>query len=357
MSERTRKVLALFTWKRIMIPIVIGIGITAFLIIKDLKKGGMDNWSVHSVNWYFLACSILMVISRDLAYIYRIWLMTDKKISFRRAFEVIMLWEFSSSVTPGVVGGAAAAVFIINGEGFSFGKSTAIVLTCSFLDDMFYVIMVPLVLLIAGTSSLKVGAEFSFFSSSFGTVHILIIGYTVIFFIALVIFYGIFLRPRGFKWIILNIFRISFLRKWRYKASKTGDDMILTSKEMKGKPIDFWVKTFGATLFSWTARYLTVNFLILAFVAGGDQAIIFARQLIMWVILLVSPTPGSSGIAELGFREFLGEFTPAGFSGTLALLWRLISYYPYILIGSLVLPVWLKRVIKQMIIHKQEKTV
>ncbi|HCT71060.1 MAG TPA: hypothetical protein DF409_08540 [Bacteroidales bacterium] len=75
--------------------------------------------------------------------------------------------------------------------------------------------------------------------------------------------------------------------------------------------------------------------------------LIYARQLMMWVIMLVSPTPGGSGIAEYFFPVFLREFIkgPAGDLTTLvALSWRLLSYYPYLIIGAIVLPLWLRRV-------------
>jgi uncharacterized protein (TIRG00374 family) len=61
----------------------------------------------------------------------------------------------------------------------------------------------------------------------------------------------------------------------------------------------------------------------------------------MWIVLLVSPTPGGSGVAEYMFDKFLGEFIPfAGFAIALALLWRLISYYLYLIIGVILVPKW-----------------
>jgi uncharacterized membrane protein YbhN (UPF0104 family) len=61
----------------------------------------------------------------------------------------------------------------------------------------------------------------------------------------------------------------------------------------------------------------------------------------MWIILLVIPTPGGSGGAEALFDKFLGEFIPiAGFAIVLALLWRLISYYLYLIIGVVLVPKW-----------------
>ncbi|MCB0410779.1 MAG: flippase-like domain-containing protein, partial [Flavobacteriales bacterium] len=82
----------------------------------------------------------------------------------------------------------------------------------------------------------------------------------------------------------------------------------------------------------------------LAFTGVSDHFLIYGRQLVMWVIMLISPTPGGAGIAEFAFNGFLKEFIPIGLAGLLVVLWRLISYYPYLLIGSFVLPKWMKRV-------------
>ena len=76
----------------------------------------------------------------------------------------------------------------------------------------------------------------------------------------------------------------------------------------------------------------------------SDHFLIYGRQLVMWVILLISPTPGSTGVAEFAFNGFLKDFIPFGLAGLLVVFWRLISYYPYIFIGAFVLPKWLKRV-------------
>jgi uncharacterized membrane protein YbhN (UPF0104 family) len=64
----------------------------------------------------------------------------------------------------------------------------------------------------------------------------------------------------------------------------------------------------------------------------------------MWVILLVSPTPGGTGVAEFAFQGFLSDLTPVGLSALLAVLWRFFSYYPYLLIGVFIFPRWLKKV-------------
>jgi uncharacterized protein (TIRG00374 family) len=178
----------------------------------------------------------------------------------------------------------------------------------------------------------------------FSSKGVFIIGYLFILLLTSAVLFGIFLNPEKIKSLLIVIFRLRFLRRWQSQAEQTGDELIITSAEMKSKPFIFWLKAFSATVLSWTARFWVVNVLIMAFTPVSEHFLIYARQLIMWVILLISPTPGGTGVAEFFFPVFLGEFIGQGLSTPLAILWRLISYYPYIFIGVLVLPVWIRRV-------------
>jgi uncharacterized membrane protein YbhN (UPF0104 family) len=274
----------------------------------------------------------------------RIRILTDNKISWRNSFDTIMLWEFASAITPSVVGGSGVAIYIVNKEGVRLGRSTAVVLSSAFLDELFYILMVPTIIAAVGISNLfPEGMDKEIFGVLWGTKDLFILGYCFILFLTSFICYAIFFQPRGFKWLLLKVFNLPFLRKWRIQASETGDEIMVTSKELRHKPFSFWIKAFGATFASWTARFWVVNFIILAFTAVDSHLLIYARQLVMWVILLISPTPGGTGVAEFAFSGFLSLFIPFGLAGTLAFIWRLISYYPYLFIGAIILPRWIKR--------------
>ncbi len=314
---------------------------------------GDIDWTWTSTLWILMA--LLGMVVRDVAYMYRIKVLTDNDLSWKQSFRVIMLWEFASALTPSVVGGSGVAMFILNREQIKLGKSTAIVLVSALLDELFYITMVAIVLLVIGTSDLfPVNMQKTIFGTTFGTEGLFWLGYGFICMLTTAIMVGIFFIPRTLKYLLLQIFRLPILRRWRYDVIQIGDDIITTSKELKGKAANYWLKAFGATYVSWTARYLVVNFLILAFISPEsgivsgfmEHVLIYARQLVMWVIMLISPTPGSSGVAEFAFSGFFKEFIPLGLVGALALLWRLISYYPYLFIGAIILPRWLKETSK-----------
>lgn len=339
-TESNKSVLKWFTLKRILIPILIGLAVSFILILNDIRSG-VDLITVSSEASLWFSIAVILQCMRDFAYMVRIRLLTDNELSWRESFEVIMLWEFASSVTPSVVGGSAIAFFIIKREGYNIGKSTSIVLVTAMLDELFYIITVPLVLLISIGE--KHFIQLDNLPWNISTFDVFIIGYSFILFLTLVILTGIFVSPQGLKRVLTRIFSVKLLNRWHGKISRIGDEIILASAEMRSRSWKFWIKLWLITFWSWTSRFLVVNALIAAINPVSNHLLLYSRQLIMWVILLISPTPGSSGTAEFFFPVFLDEFITQASPDLMALLWRLLSYYPYFIVGSIILPIWLKR--------------
>ena len=159
--------------------------------------------------------------------------------------------------------------------------------------------------------------------------------------------YGLFLYPQGFRWLLVKLTGNRLLKRFRNMAEKSGDEMIIAASEIKGQSFGYWLKAVFSTLFIWCARYLIVNCLIAAFTQGIDlweHTIIFGRQIIMWVVMLISPTPGSTGTAEITFHLFFGEFfMVTGLVLAVAIFWRLFTYYTYLCIGLIAIPYWVRR--------------
>jgi uncharacterized protein (TIRG00374 family) len=335
---------------KIILPILIGLAVAGWFIVREIDTDALNqlNFTWRSVFWLFIAWCFM--IGRDLGYIIRIRILSDKTLNWWQAFRVIMLWEFTSAITPSTVGGTAAALVFIHKEGISVGRSTSIVLATSFLDELYFVIMFPLILLIAGgeilfTTSLQ-GTGIVLLNNLF---FIAIAGYVVILSWVLLIGYGLFVDPLKIKKIILWFFRLPLLRRWSDSAVKAGDDIIDSSFELKRKPFSFWIKAFTATFLSWTSRYWVANAVLLAFFMINNHLLIFARQLIIWIMMILSPTPGGSGFAELILGRYISDAIPAdpGTVGSLALaiaiIWRIISYYPYLIMGASIVPGWIQK--------------
>jgi glycosyltransferase 2 family protein len=335
---------------KIILPVLIGLAVVGWFIVREINTEVLSKlaFTWHAVFWLMIAW--VCMICRDLGYIIRIRILCDNDLTWKQAFRVIMLWEFTSAITPSTVGGTAVAVVFLHKEGLSVGRSTSVVLTTSFLDELYFVIMLPLVLLLVGRSALFTtslqGSGFSFLNE---LALITGIGYTIILIWVLLVGYGLFFNPEGISKLILRIFSLPVLKRWKESASKAGKDIVESSVEIKNKPFIFWIKAITATFLSWTARYWVVNAIIVSFFVLNDHFLIFARQLVTWIMMIISPSPGGSGFAELILGRYISDQIPAdpAIAGSIALaiaiIWRIISYYPYLVIGAMIVPGWIAR--------------
>lgn len=349
MDVKTQKVLKTLNPNKIIIPIIIGLGVLLFFFFSndEVKLSDIiENTKKANLIWVFLAVIVLFI--RDLGYMYRIRHLTDKKLNWSNSFFVIILWEFASAITPSVVGGTAVAIFILNREGIPFGKSMAYVMLTALLDNMFFVIASITVLLIYPFDifpDLSAAMEESF---HFPLKTSFIISVSLIALYSFLMAFGLLAKPRFFKWLMIKITSLSFLRRWRYSAAQTGNDMIVASSILREKTLSYWLRASISTIFIWSARYFMLNCLIAAFTGINlmDHFLIFARQIIMWIVMLISPTPGSTGTAEGAFMLFFGEFfSVIGLTVAVALFWRLFTYYAYLILGAVFLPRWLRKVL------------
>jgi hypothetical protein len=113
--------------------------------------------------------------------------------------------------------------------------------------------------------------------------------------------YGLFIDPVKIKKTIIWLFRLHVLRCWKESAVRAGDDIVESSHELRSKSYIFRIKAFTAIFLSWTSKYRVVN-----------------------AVLVDAASVGSLALA-------------------IAIIWRIISYYPYLIIGASIAPGWIQR--------------
>lgn len=333
--------------RKAILPVLIGVVAISLLIWHDAKKEDIPaviasiHFTPKMVGFILLAC--LFMFGRDFGLSWRFRTLTDRELRWSQAFKVDLLCEFTSCVTPSAVGGSSLGMIFLHSQGIALGRATTLMFTTLFLDELFFVMACPLLILFTPHKEIfeSVGMGFSR-----GIEWTFWIVYTAITVWTAILFIGIIIKPTWIKRTFTAIFSHKWLRKWQPAMISLADNMQLTSIELKEKPFRFWLEVFGGTALSWTSRYLVVNALFMAFLPGTwcDQWIILVKQFIIWVVLMISPTPGGSGISEYLFSEYYGNLVPtAGIALMLAVFWRLISYYVYLAIGCFLVPDWLKR--------------
>jgi uncharacterized protein (TIRG00374 family) len=340
--SKSRNIATYFTGKKLIFPILIGLTTAAYFFLQDfdLQAYQSINWTATTSLW--LLAAVLSVFTRLLFYAYRLIVLSNYELSWRRAIQVVILWEFSSAISPGVVGGTAAALLLLAREkNINTGKGTAIVLATSFLDVLFYVLAVPvLALWVSRVDAIPPSIGFlteTVIWNYFTTIYFIFLGWTI------VLGFGLFFKPQGIAHLVLLFTTISFLKRFRDKVEKWGHNLILAAEAFRHESLWHWSKAFCGTSLAWISRFILVNCLILALGNGYAVAEIFAKQLVMWAALMIPATPGAAGMAEWLFSGFMdGYFPNAQITNTAAFIWRLLSYWPYLFAGLIVFPIWYK---------------
>lgn len=326
---------------KIMIPVIIGLGVIVWLFHDEFNKADLSAISFTPFAIFSIFLGWMGMVGRDFGLTWRFREITARQLSWRQALKVNMLCEFTSAVTPSSAGGSTLGLIYLHREGIGWGKSATLMMTILFLDNLFFTIATPLLFLVIPYDTLF----------GFGTdTHTFTMGLTTVFWIVYgalatwtaVLFTGIFLRPRAIRALFITIFRLPLLRRWSESIREFGDNIVTTSGQLRQRSVGWWVKVFAATSLSWCSRFMVINMLFLGFAPEAPQLVVFGRQFIVWVVLMICPTPGGSGISEWIFKNYYGDLIGgSALVMVIAIFWRLISYYVYLVIGAFLVPRWI----------------
>ena len=345
-AKEEQEVLDSIKSSKIIIPMLLGIGVLLYLVwssfeIEEFRK---INWG-GKVLLYTLVAIVLYII-RHLILAYRLRILSNDFFSWSKSIELTFIWEFASAVSPTSLGGSAVSLFLLAQEKLSAARTVTLVLYAVIMDTIFFIISIPILFFTLGPISVRPD---SFTISDLGAWWVTIaIIYLFVVFYGVLFVAGIF-RPAIFQKLIRLFGRAPFLRRWQENIDKTADDMVVASKELRAHPFGWHLKVFIATFVIWVIRFLMVNFVIMALTGLSltdwyDQYLIYARSEMMHSITQFSPTPGGSGVTELLFGDFYSDYISKGISSIVALIWRLITYYPYLIIGMIIVPNWIRKI-------------
>ncbi len=262
--------------------------------------------------------------------------LSDKELSWMGALRVVLTWDFGSAITPSTIGGAPVATYAMTRENISLGKSGAVMLYGVLLDQLFYVIMIP-VLIIAGI-------YFEVIPDSTGWVGTgaMFLIYTILLGYAFILAYGLLINPESLRKVVKIVFNLPLLNRMKDKVESEIDSLVKFSGEISRKPKRFLFNAFALSTLSWLAKVALPTIVVLSFLPA-DELLSFLRSFAMTFAGLFMPTPGGSGGAEALFVVFQGPlFDRTVFIGISVFMWRLFTYYQSIGFGMLVVTWYMK---------------
>jgi len=239
-----------------------------------------------------------------------------------------LAWDFFSSVTPSVVGGGpVAAFYVARDEDLAVGESAAFMFFCVLLDQLWFLLAIPLLVLATLTIDLLPDAA--------GAVGVwsLLAYFGGLLIWSAVYAYATLVRPRLLVEVTDWCFQWRYLRRFRETVMQEMRAYFRRARHLGSRKPAFYAYGFVLTALTWIARY-TLVFLIVRSVHAADTLLLFARSAAMMLVGLIMPTPGGSGALEGLYALFIGPLMPEALVAPTLLTWRLLGYYLFIALGA-----------------------
>lgn len=328
---------------RIILPVVLGLTAVGYLFYRqfDPEQFRKIHWSGQAFAWIGLA--FLLLIVRHFFYAFRLRSITDKIFSWKKCLELMVLWEFSSALTPTSKGGPFVMLFVLTQEKLPAGRTAAAVFYAMICDSGFFIILLPTLLSIYGPNMLYPGMHsFKDVGLASGTFFVTYVLMTLYWFVLL---FFLLIRPQYAQGTMNWFASRRLLKRFAPKLTRMGKEFTLAAGEIKQQDWRYHFNVILGTIGAWTCKFIMINCLIIAVVPdtpvdGSTQAFIYARLVAMYIIMSFSPTPGGAGLAEIALAGFLSDYIPRGIGMVVALLWRGMAYYGYLLLGAIIAPAW-----------------
>ena len=246
---------------------------------------------------------------------------TGAKLTLKQVVNVVLSNYFLALVTPGASGGAIAQIMFMRKAGVPVAKATVVVLVRTVMSIFFLILLVPVVL----HNDSDIGEWMS--PSVIMTVSVLFTALPVIVFFLMRTQY-----PE--KWLDKLTRRFSY--NTRQNCFIWYEEFKNAFKIMAKHPLKV-LRAFVESGLSLLGIYATVP----AFFTGlsnfnFDLCEVMGRMILLNLVLYFSPTPGGSGVAEVGFVALFSNILPDGVVGIMAVMWRFAAEYLPFLLGAFV---------------------
>ena len=324
---------ALWLILKIVLSTTIGLGIVIYLFRNEFKSAE----SIVFDKFFFitLILAFCLMCIRDLAFTHRFRVLCKpERLSFGGSLRANYMCEFVSAITPSAIGGSAMTMFYLNKEGISTGRASTIMFATLLLDELFLVIGCPVCFIFLTGDQMLGGTTglFHAFQIAFILVYLLLLVYTIFLTVA------IFFKPAVIQSMLRFFAKLPYIKKYAEKINAFAQEMTNCNTELRKKPFSFWLKAFLLTLIAWMARYMVVCVLLAPFIDFHVQGTVLARQFSIWIMQIISPTPGGSGFSEFLFSKYYSDLNISPVVILTAVCeWRIVTYYIYIMIGFILL--------------------
>ncbi len=320
--------------------IIILVLITGLVLYFSLKDNFTETVNqIFTMNVWYLLLAFLFLI---LFWVFRTYPMYSfckkikKDFKFLSAIQLTLRTQFFNAVTPFATGGQPYQIYFLKQVGLDYAEATSVVL------ENFIVYQIALVIL--GLIALASNYALHIFDKVVLLQHLITLGFiinTLIIVIMFVIAFSKKINRYLVNFAITILTKLKIVKNKEQKLEEWEENITRFNKSAKILLKD--KKSFIANIIynfiALSSLYLIPLFVIYAmgnFTAFNAGIAIVTSAYIMIIGSFV-PIPGGTGGLEFGFVQFYGHFVTGGTLSAMMLVWRFITYYFGMIVGSIAL--------------------
>jgi uncharacterized protein (TIRG00374 family) len=306
-----------------------------YILYKTVDRDTIN--TVISANKLYLIVALLVVFlawTWDAARFCALARSAQEKVSFKLGLILTWVNYFACAVTPMQTGGGPVQVYMIYKRGIPIGKGIAITMMRTMLTVLLLTLIVPLSLVIDPS----IINQSSFVKGIVGYV------FAVVFltwgFIAFTIFRPDLVKKLG-KGITIWLKRFKIIKKerilpWSRWISRETDNYSLNIKlSFTVGKWEFLLAVLCSGLHLITIFSVLPCLMLAMGMPFNYTQTILTQAIFMFAIYFI-PTPGASGVAEVGGAAIFTTLMAENMAGVMAILWRFFTEYISIIMGIVI---------------------
>ncbi len=253
-----------------------------------------------------------------------------RRVRLRDILKTVYAGYFAGLITPLRAGGVTGEMFFLYEYGLGAGEAVAVVSFGACISTTLLMLFFPLVICIARSRiQLSLSLQGVLFSAlALGVLYLALVLWAI-------------LRPQATVGKTLLQHSPPFLRsrrRYRRFLLRLSAEIQAFAESLRQLSRIGWARLTAVvtlTLLYWFTGFFAVPAAVVGLGYGSCfwQAVV--AQLVVHILMPFVPTPGGSGIGEVGFLFVYRSILPdAGVASLLTLIWRFIDFYLGLLVGG-----------------------
>ena len=308
-----------------------------YFSLKDDFNGIINEIINMNIAYLLLALLLLIIFWIFRSYpMYNFASKINKNFTYKASVLLTLRTQFFNAVTPFATGGQPYQIYYLKNREMDYASSTSIVL------ENFIVYQIALVLL--GLIALFTNKLFNVFNNNHLLQELIAIGFIINTLVIVIMFIIAFSKKMNKKIIdfaIKILTKIHIVKdetkkreEWNENINKFHSSASILLKNKKN-----FIFNILCNFIALVSLYLIP--LVLLYSMGDFNSLTPLTGIITsaYVMIIGSfvPIPGGTGGLEYGFMSFYGNFIKGSRLNAIMLIWRFITYYFGIIVGSFAL--------------------